>query len=75
MFLYESKRGKGGPTDIEENNGETILAKKKPCFIFLPLSNRKKSYFCQWDSQRVAEKVARRPKYALINYKEKKNRN
>lgn len=28
MFLYESKRGRGGPTDIEENNGETILAKK-----------------------------------------------
>lgn len=28
MFLYESKRGRGGPTDIEENNGETILAKE-----------------------------------------------
>lgn len=28
MFLYESKRGRGGPTDIEENNGETILAEK-----------------------------------------------
>lgn len=28
MFLYESKRERGGPTDIEENNGETILAKK-----------------------------------------------
>lgn len=28
MFLYESKKGRGGPTDIEENNGETILAEK-----------------------------------------------
>lgn len=34
MFLYESKRGKGGPTDIEENNGETILAKKNLVLSF-----------------------------------------
>ena len=60
-------RGKGGSMGIEENITDRLFL-VEICFSFVSfIKSREKSYLCQWDSQRVAGKVARRPKYALIN--------
>lgn len=68
----KGEKGRGGPTCAENGNRNDFIVKIVIFFSFPPSSRREKSRFCQWNSQRVAGKVARRPKYNLINSNEKR---
>lgn len=72
-FSYERNKGKRRIDGYRgKHNGQTIFSGNL-FFLLSFIKSREKSYLCQWDSQRVAGKVARRPKYALINYKRRTN--